>query len=159
MSPGMAIGGLPFVQAANTALYLQLVWYPVARRVVSLFFESVFAGSYLFLCVCISVSGVNLCCVPALSLTLCVCYVRVNISKQLLPSPECVVIQRMTQLVANSSPEPPACNFHGKVVLTGHLCLFNPKVICWCLALGQAQEWESSFTVVDVQVLECISGR
>lgn len=136
VSPGMAIGGLPFVQAGNTALYLQLLWYPVAVRVVSLFCESVFAGSYLFLCVCISVSHVNLCCMPALSAAVCVCYMRVNLSQQLLPSPWCVAKQRMTQLEANSSPEPPGCNFHGKVMLTGHLCLFNPKAICWYLALG-----------------------
>lgn len=85
VSPGMATGGLPFVQAGNTALYLQLLWYPVAVRVVSLFFESVFAGNCLFLCVCISVSHVNLCCVPALSATVCVCYMRVNLSKAASP--------------------------------------------------------------------------
>lgn len=98
MGPGMAVGGL----SLNTALYLHPLWYPVAARVVSLFLESVFAGSYLFLCVWVSVLHVNLGCVPALSLAVCVCYIRVNASKQLLPSPWCVAIQRMTQLVANS---------------------------------------------------------
>lgn len=55
LSPGVAIEGFPFVQAGNTALVLQLLWYPVAVRVASLFFNSLFASGYLFLCACISV--------------------------------------------------------------------------------------------------------
>lgn len=53
MSTETTVGRLPFLQAKNTAPSLQLLWYPVAVRVVSLFLESVFASSYLFLCVCI----------------------------------------------------------------------------------------------------------
>lgn len=51
VSPGMATGGLPFVQAGNTALYLQLLWYPVAVRVVSPLISSLFLLAIVYFCV------------------------------------------------------------------------------------------------------------
>lgn len=46
VGPAVAIGGLPL----NRALYLQLLWCPVAVRVVSLLLESVFP-SIIYFCV------------------------------------------------------------------------------------------------------------
>lgn len=82
LSTGMAIGGLPLVQAGNTALDSQLLWYPVAVRVVSLLFDSLFAGSYLFLSLLCTCAGSQ----PR---SVCVCYIRVNISWMPLPWESC----------------------------------------------------------------------
>lgn len=59
MSPETTIGTLPFLQAKNTALYLQLLWYPVAVRVVSLFFGVCFCWQlFIFVCLYVFLSHV-----------------------------------------------------------------------------------------------------
>lgn len=145
------IGRLPFRTGRKYSPVLAVtVVSSCSQGGVSLFGECFCWQLFIFVCLFIFVSHTHLRCVPAHSVSLRGYQIMLNISRLLLPSPWCVAIQRMTQLIANSSPEPSGCNFHGKVMLKGHLCLFNPKGICCYLALGYAQEQENSFIVIEV---------